>query len=233
VFDGDGEYLEDLVARIDAPSLDSICITFFNHQDFDIVELAQFIRRATRFHAVNEAHVFFNNSGVQVRSHEPTKTLDEEFGFRIICDAVNWRYSSMEEVFSSFVRSIHMVEHLYIHGSRDLLSEWQDKFGDTQWLEVLYPFTAVKNLYVIREFAQCIAPALEELVEEMVMDVLPALECLFLEELQEELLQSRPVQESIRNFVALRRLSGQPITVSLWEKECNGLGLELWGVDDW
>jgi hypothetical protein len=170
--------------------------------------------------------VFFDNSSVQVGSHEPTQTLEEEPRARIICAAVNWRFSSLEQVFSSFSPSIHMVERLYIHGSRRLLSEWQDKFGDTQWLEVFHSFTAVKKHYVIREFAHCIA--LEELVQERATDVLPALKSLFLE----ELLRSRPVQEGIRNFVAMRRLSGRPITVSPWERECNRLGLGLWGVDE-
>jgi hypothetical protein len=45
VFNGHNEYLEDLVARIDAPSLDSICITFAKQRGFEIAQLAQFMRR--------------------------------------------------------------------------------------------------------------------------------------------------------------------------------------------
>jgi hypothetical protein len=53
-----------------------------------------------------------------------------------------------------------------------------------RWLRIFHPFTAVKNLYVIKEFAQCIAPGLRRLVGDRATDVLPALENLFLEELE-------------------------------------------------
>jgi hypothetical protein len=50
------------------------------------------------------------------------------------------------------------------------------------------------------------------LVEERMTEVLPILQNIFLEELQ----PSGPVQEGIGQFVAARRLSGHPITVSSW-----------------
>ena len=107
-----------------------------------------------------------------------------------------------------------MVEHLYIYGPRYLPSQWQDDIENMQWLEIFHPFTAVKNLYVSKEFAQCIAPALQELVGERVTEVLPALESLFLEELQ----PSGPVQEAIGQFVAARQLLGHPVAVSHWNR---------------
>ena len=55
-FQGDSEYLEDVVARIDVPLLDSISITFFDELRFDIPELAQFMRRMTGF-KLKETHV--------------------------------------------------------------------------------------------------------------------------------------------------------------------------------
>jgi hypothetical protein len=81
---------------------------------------------------------------------------------------------------------------------------------------MFHPFTALKNLYVIKEFAEAIAPALQELVEEeRVTDILPTLENLFLEEIQ----PSGHIQEVIGEFVAARQLSGHPMTVSLWERD--------------
>jgi hypothetical protein len=81
-------------------------------------------------------------------------------------------------------------------------------------LEVFHRFTSVKNLYVCKEFAQCIALALQELVGEIMMEALPALESLFLEELQ----PSGPVQEAIGQFVAARQLSGHPVAISDWDR---------------
>ena len=56
------------------------------------------------------------------------------------------------------------------------------------------------------------------------MDVLPALEGLFLEELSEELSEelepiqpSRLIQEAFDRFVAARQLFGHPVAVSHWD----------------
>jgi hypothetical protein len=72
----------------------------------------------------------------------------------------------------------------------------------------------VKNLYVSEKFVQGFAHGLEELVEARLMDVLPALESVFLEGLQ----SSGPVQEAVGKFAAARQLLGRPVTVSHWSK---------------
>ena len=53
------EYLEELVARIDAPLLDSIYITSYQQVIFDIPQFDRFMRRTTLFQNLNEAHVDF------------------------------------------------------------------------------------------------------------------------------------------------------------------------------
>ena len=84
---------------------------------------------------------------------------------------------------------------------------------NTQWLEVLRQFAGVKNLYLNKEFAPHIAHALLELVGERVVEVLPILENVFIEEFQ----PSGSVHEVIEEFVAVRRLAGHPITISCWD----------------
>jgi hypothetical protein len=80
---------------------------------------------------------------------------------------------------------------------------------------IFHPFTAVKNLYVCKEFAQCIALALQELVGERRIHVLPTLESLFFEELQ----PSGPVEKGIGMLVAARQLLGHPLAVSRWFRQ--------------
>jgi hypothetical protein len=67
-FQGASDYLDELVARIDAPLLDSFFVTFVNEFIFDISQLAQFMRRTTRLQAFNEAHVVFDYDIVRVKS---------------------------------------------------------------------------------------------------------------------------------------------------------------------
>jgi hypothetical protein len=77
-------------------------------------------------------------------------------------------------------------------------------------LELLQPFTGVRDFYISREFTPRIAPVLQELVEERATEVLlPALETVFL---QEEYLSG----STIEHFVAARQLAGHPVAVSRW-----------------
>ena len=219
-FQGDSEFLEDIVARIDVPLLDSISITFFDEElRSNIPQLAGFMRRTTRFQALNETHVDlyldseFYYWGIQVGSLPLTQTADDKTKLRIVCDDLDRLLLSVAQVCPSFFPSIYMVEHLHFH---ELPPEWlYDAKYNLSWLEILHPFTGVKNLYLSRIFAQFIALALQDLVEERVTDVLPALEGLFLEDLH----PSGPVEEAIEKVVTARRLSGHPVTVSHWKRE--------------
>jgi hypothetical protein len=104
------------------------------------------------------------------------------------------------------------VERLYICEQKYALLSWQDDIETSQWLEVLHPLAAVKELYISRKFTPYIVPTLQELVGGRVSEVLPALQTLFLE----EVLPPGPVEESIGKFIAARQLAGRPISVSRW-----------------
>jgi hypothetical protein len=74
-FKGVSEYLEDLVAWIDAPLLEYLHITFFQQLIFDTPQLNQFISRTPKFKTQDEADVVFSEPGVSV-------TLPQTFEFR-------------------------------------------------------------------------------------------------------------------------------------------------------
>jgi hypothetical protein len=214
-FQGKSEYLEVLLAAIDAPLLDTICITFSDESTFDIPQFARFMRRTTRFQALNEAHVEFGYYDTVVKSLPLTENFDrfdeiENAGLIITCRGIDWSLSGLARVFTSLFPSIYIVEHLYIYRCGLSLSP---DIEDIQWLEIFRPLTAVKKLYICEKFTQCIAPALKQLVGERATDVLPALESLFLEGLQ----PSDPAQEAIGEFVAARQLLGHSVAVSHWD----------------
>ena len=215
-FRGVSEYLEDVVARIDAPLLCSIDITFFNQLIFDIPQLSQFMERATKLKAFNnsEACVGFDYFAVWFGSPPWTRSFGKGFKLMISSTKLDWQLSSLAPVLMSFLPFTYMVEHLYIDVPRFPPLQGLDDIEDVQWLDIFYPFTIVKDLYVREEFAQCIAFALQELVVERVTEVFPALETLFLEELQ----PSGPVQEAIGKFVTARELLGHPVAVSQWNR---------------
>ena len=211
-FKGSSKLLEDLVALIDAPLLHFFTITFFPQPIYDTPRLAQFMRHATMFKALNEVHVDIYPKGIRVGSSF-SPTLDGRFGLSISCGDFFWRHSSTA-IYTSLLATIYTAEHLYIYWPRHSPPPyWKEGVDEFHWLEVFRPFTAVKNLYVSKGLEQCIAFALEELVEEKRTDLLPALESLFFEEHVSGL-----SKEAIGQFLATRRLLGHTVTVSRWEE---------------
>ena len=218
-FAGVSEYLEDLVARIDAPLLDKLWITLFHQLILDTPQLSQFISRTPNFKTPDEVvEVFLEifNGIAQVSIRSPFR-----LSLRMSCRPSDWQLSFLTQMcnLSFFQDLIPAVEHLYI---QDLpihsVSEpsWQEDIEGSQWLELLRPFTAVNDLYISKKFVPRIVPALQELVGERATEALPALQILFLREMH----SSGPVQEAIEQFVTARRqLSSHPIAVSQWEGE--------------
>jgi hypothetical protein len=66
-FQGDSEYLDALVARINAPLLVIVEIMFFDQALFDISHLPLFISRAEKLEALNHADVILNSRSVMVK----------------------------------------------------------------------------------------------------------------------------------------------------------------------
>ena len=213
-FRGVGKYLEDLVARIDAPLLDDLDITFFHQLIFDTPQLSQFISRTPKLGAHGEARVVFSDGRVSITLAHP-RTLSGRIRLGISCTQSDWKLSFLAQVCSSSFPPafIPAVEHLYIQ-TRPSGMHWQDDMENSQWVELLHSFTGVGSLYIYQYFTPLIAPALQELVEEEVTEVLPALQTLFLE----DPIPSSPAQEGIEQFVAARQLAGHPIAASPWGK---------------
>jgi hypothetical protein len=212
-FVGAGEYLEVLVARINAPLLNKLHITLFYQTSLDTPELTQFISRTPKFKAHDEARVFFSNREVSIRLPQSSDGV-LELGMSS-CGDLNSQLLGLAQFWNLSFPLLTAVEHLYVVAEGFSPMCW---YGDTStnlWLLFFLPFITVKSLYISREFAPNIAPALKRLGGR-VTEVLPALQCLFLEEPQP--LPSGPVKEAIRQFVAARELANHPISVSRWKK---------------
>jgi hypothetical protein len=174
--------------------------------------------------ALDEARVQFddNNASVILRCRTSGSGLDNVL-IDISCGEPGWQVSSIEQVCNSSFLPISKVEDLYIeHRYSELVWE-DDDIENTLWLELFLPFTAVKNLYLSKEFAPSIAAALrlqiEELVGGIIAGALPSLQDIFMEAPDME--APGPwwePQENIEQFIAARQLSGHPITISGWDK---------------
>ena len=204
------------MARINAPQLNRLCITFFNQIVFDTRQFIRFVNRTPTFKAVERGHLTFEDDGARVKLSS-VSSLTPLFGrlsVKIPCRELDRQVSSLGQVFTSSLRPISTLEDLYIHKVLYSRLHRHDNINNALvWLELLHPFFAVKNLYICKTFAPHIVPALQELVGVRTTEVLPTLQNIFLEELQ----ASGHVLEGIRQFVAARQVTGHPIAVSRWD----------------
>ena len=215
-FKGVSEYLEDILAWIDAPMLFKMDITFFHQLIFDIPRSTMFISHTFGSEAYCRAHVTFSDCDVSVEF--PSEFPSHAHGglyLRVSCSQPDWQLSSVTQVCSSSFHPtlIPAVEHLYIRKRHYSELHWEDNAEGGQWLELLHLFTAVKELRISWQFTSSIAHALKELVGESVIEVLPALETLIFE----EPLSSASGHDKgiIGQFVAARRLAGHYIALDI------------------
>jgi hypothetical protein len=218
-FKGVSEYFDDLVARIDTPRLNYLYITFFNQIDFNTPQLVQYIRRTPTFKAPDEACVVFHSHVAWVKLQLPALG-DGTLRVVISCREPDWQLSSLAQVCTWSLPPLSTVEILYIYKHQFFELDWQGEIEKTQWLELLRPFTAVKKLCISKEYGPRIILALRELVGDIRTEVLPALQNIFLEEIQ----PSRPVQESIEQFISARQLTNSPVAISLWDRDMEKYG---------
>ena len=211
-FKGATEYLEDLVARIDVPRLDDLnLILFYDQVVFDAPQFAQFVSRTPQFKALEKARIIFKDVAASIKFSSRTSGY-RRFYVKIPCAELDWQVSSLQNVCNSWSPPLSSLEDLYIYEAPHS-RRWHN-IASTPWLELLHPFTAVKNLYLTEEFAPRIIPALQELVGDRTTEVLPALRNMFIEGFE-----PGPAQEGIRQFVDARLLAGHHVAFSRWDRK--------------
>jgi hypothetical protein len=205
LFKGAVEYLEEFVTHIDAPQLNEMDITFFNQ--IGAPRLTQFINRTPILKAGDKARVDFDDWQTSVM-------LLPALHISILCRKPDRQLSSLALVCYP-LHPLSRVERLYIGHQYSQLVWNNDDIENTLWLQLLLPFTTVKNLYLSKAFAPSIAAALKELVGGRIIEELPNLQNIFVEGLE----PSGPLQDDIGQFVAARQRSDHPIAISGWDRD--------------
>jgi F-box-like len=213
-FKGVSEYLEDLVTLIDAPQLDHLDIAFysFNQVIFDTPHLIQLISRIPKLQAPVKAHIGFDDPEVWIEFSSPIQASSNVLTLGILCVPPDPQFPCMAQFCRSPFFPLPTLESLYIGGGRYGERDRQYRIENTRWLDFLEPFATVKNLYLSKEFAPRVAPALRQLVGGRATEVLPTLQNVFVEEFQ----PSGLIHEAIGQFITSRQRSDYPIVISDW-----------------
>ena len=204
-FHGSSEYLEHLLAQIDTPRLRSINITYFNQLDFRVPQLSRFIRRTEHLELSQSQNLHgrirISSLGVELDLQEEGRR-GSRLTLHISCKCLDWQVLHLAQILGQSPTMVSNVEHLSIENDLQLEPDWKDSMDDTDWLELLRLFTAVKKLHGSKRLAEHIALALDGVGGEMITEVLPALASLSLDDQQ---------IQSIAKFLASRQLSGHPV----------------------
>ena len=208
---GSGEYLDDFVARIDAPSISYLKIVFANRPFYvnDFFHLPQFIGRVEKFRSYDYVGLDLWHHAIDVDLSLQRWTRDSPPGalhFTFLCDA-DGPLPSLVEACNTSLLPLSNVKNIVIstrHLNRDSQSEFNTE--DPVWLEVLRQFSAAKSLSLgSMQVVPPVAFALKQAIEEGMTDVLPAIQ--ELSGYVSGSLPAGPIRESIEQFAAARGLS--------------------------
>jgi hypothetical protein len=201
---GISKYLDCLVARIDAPTLGDIDITFFSQPTMDASQIGRFIERTdmrtsliravvqTSAHAIS---IFFTNSSTSTPLH-----------LQISCKQFDWQVFCMAQVCGHFSPFLSRVEELSINTTES--SSGRGDLGSEQWLELIRSFGGTRDIWVTDELKTDILCALGQVDGEA--NVLPALRHLHVETMEPK----DPSWDDLLLFLNSRSLSGHPIQVT-------------------
>ncbi|KAN0137444.1 hypothetical protein V8E53_004889 [Lactarius tabidus] len=213
-FGGCSEYLEDLVAQIDAPRLLGVRTSLSQLDFLRLSQLFLFIGRSQNLRFRRVEVVFYSDGegtgelNIELRvdrclseSTRPYLSLYTSFewsGTHLTHVAL-----VLSQIFTMCSRS---VDYLYIEAGEDHPA-WHSNIDSAKWPAFFRLFTTVETLHIVGTFAGQVAGALEDVPEEMVTEVLPSLHLL--------ILQDHELEEptSAQRFVLLRQLYGSPVAI--------------------
>ena len=152
IFEGASKYIEDLVARIDAPRLNFLRTTFFNDTVIATQQFVQFISRTPTSRAPKKAQFILQNRHACLRFLLQTPG-DGVLNLGISCRRLDLQLSSLKRLCTSCFPCLSILEDLYIYEDPESVPDWKDDIENGLWLQLLHLFTAVRNLFLSEQIA--------------------------------------------------------------------------------
>ena len=217
-YQGTDTYLEDFVARIDAPCLRDIDIFVFGLSK-GAPELGRFISRIKLWTSLKRVAILSSKHAISITVTQPEALTRLEL--KISCNILTVQLNYMFSFCNGLSTVLRRAEHLRICTT---LPTTRQKYSyPKQWLELIRTFRRAKWVHVFGEISTNIVLALQ--IYEMRREtVLPALCKLCIRKPE-----PRPAsfQDAVESLIYSRWLSGQFIAVEyerLWSNELRGTG---------
>ena len=197
---GISKYLDTLVARINAPHLGYLEITFFSQPTLDTSQLGRFINRIETWTSPLQADIVPSERAISVTITESGEEALTRLRLQISCEQLDWQLSSISQICDHFSSFLFSVEDLRIKTAGP--PSLPDDMDDERWLRLIRAFDGVKDFYVAHEIETDVMRALH-LSDEGHKTVLPALRNLCVQ------LIPGPLRDLVESFVTQRRRSNQ------------------------
>jgi len=196
-FHGWCNYLEDLVANIDTPLLNSMSLSFFMRYTYNTPQLSKFISCTNQLRSFRRVDAVFYKHTIKVKLYLQTDlTADSALDLEILCRDPDQRLSSLVQLCQS-LPSLSILERLHIRRGQHEESALPYNIENAGWLELLGRFAGVKNLYITEPLG---LPVMSAFAGNGVT-VLPALQNIFLEGLQ----PSGSLRDNVDQLIAARQ----------------------------
>ena len=210
---GTSKYLDSFVARVNAPHLADIDITFFSQPTMDASQLGLLIGRIevqtsslsradieTSAHAIS---ISFTNLSASVA---PLK-------LQILCKQLDWQLSCMAQVCDQFSPFLFRVEELSVSTTQSSSVQGE------QWLDLVRSFSGARDLRVGDKLTGDIICALGH-ADAGESNLLPSLRLLHIEQPVE---MNAPSWDALLSFINSRSLCGRqaPVQVNVPLIQCH------------
>ena len=205
-FRGMSVYLDNLVAQINTPLLKQLSLTLLFELAFTLVNLTEFTHRTIGLRCLF-ARVIFNEESASIEGgqYEKWATGKGSLYVNVTCEPLDWRIDSAIQVCNALGNVLSTVEGLTLDMDAIPL-DLENPPDNTLWHELLLPFVGVKKLHIGSSLTLGLSQALDSVAGGLVLELLP--------ELQE--LEIQPIEEfgAFSRFVETRKFIGRPVHTS-------------------
>ncbi len=216
-YQGTSKFLDCLVARIDAPSLRDIGVTFSRQPIMDVSQLRRFVDRIEVQRVHTRANITTSPFSVSISFTQ--LGYPALFKLQILCSHRDGQLSSVAQICNQFSPSLFRVKNLHVKGARPLRQHAQ--YDNNTWLEVIRAFGGMEELGVSGRCATDIFSALRSADGEHT-DILPALRELLVPEIESP---SGPLWEAAKSFIMSRWSSHHSLRSATFPALCGNEAL--------
>ena len=212
---GTSKYLDSFVARIDAPHLGEIDITFFCQPTMDAFQLRRFIQRIEMQTSLSRAKVETSTHAISISFTDSGASTP--LRLQISCKQLDWQLSCMTQICDRISPILFHVGDLGINITQ--LSDGQDNPGVEPWLDLFrsFKFGSAKRFWVAGELMTDILCVLGP-ASEGNTHMLPSL-CQI--RVQKPMMMDGPSWDSVQSFITKRSTPGRPVEVNAPSYQCH------------